>query len=90
MKSTINQYHPQIVFHPGKTLAEKLEEMEMTSLEFALLCEVPEKTVLSILKCEIGITIEMAEKFEKVLRIPVHFWVNKQRRFDEFFIGRED
>lgn len=84
MDTSRNQYHPQIVFHPGETLAEKLEEMGMSPKKFALQSRVPEKVVLSILKCVIGVTPDMAERFEKVLKIPAHFWMNKQRSFDEW------
>ena len=29
MATTINNYTPSVVFHPGETLADKLEEMGM-------------------------------------------------------------
>jgi len=39
-----NQYFPQVVFHPGETLIEKLEEMRMGPKEFALRTGKPDKT----------------------------------------------
>lgn len=79
-----NQYNPQIVFHPGETLAEKLEEMGMGPKEFAVRTDKPEKTISAILKGESSITPDMAVLFENVLRIPAHFWLNSQRHYDEY------
>ncbi len=83
-----NQYHPQIVFHPGETLAEKLAELKMGPKEFAVRTGKPEKTVIAILKGKSSLTPEMAVQFEHVLKIPAHFWLNMQRHYDEF-IARE-
>ncbi|MDX2250017.1 MAG: HigA family addiction module antitoxin [Bacteroidia bacterium] len=84
-----NQYHPQIAFHPGETLAEKLEELGMGPKEFAIRTGKPEKTVIAILKAKSSITPEMAVQFEHVLKIPAHFWLNMQRSYDEFLARKE-
>ncbi len=84
MSTLQNQYHPTIAFHPGETLAEKLEELGMGPKEFAIRTGKPEKTVIAILKGKSSITPEMAVQFEQVLKIPAHFWLNKQRNYDEF------
>lgn len=83
-----NQYLPPIVFHPGETLQEKLEEMGMGPKEFALRSGKPEKTITAILKGDSAITPGMAVQFENVTRIPAHFWMNHQRSYDEY-IARE-
>ena len=83
-----NTYLPSIVFHPGETLEEKLEEMGMGSKEFAVRANKPEKTIIAILKGESSITADMAVQFESVTKIPAHFWINHQRSYDEF-IARE-
>jgi addiction module HigA family antidote len=79
-----NQYFPSVVFHPGETLAEKLEEMEMGPKEFALRTGKPEKTIIAVLKGESSITPDMAVLFENVTKIPAHYWMNHQRGYDEF------
>jgi addiction module HigA family antidote len=79
-----NQYIPQIAFHPGETLSEKLEEMGMGPKEFSVRTGKPEKTISAILKGESSITPDMAVQFENVLRIPAHFWLNSQRHYDEY------
>ncbi len=89
MSSHSNQYLPQIAFHPGETLQEKLDELKMGPKAFAIRTDKPEKTIIAILKGESSITPEMAVKFENVLQIPAHFWLNIQRTYDEF-IAREE
>lgn len=79
-----NQYFPSIVFHPGETLQEKLEEMEMGPKEFALRSGKPEKTIIAVLSGESSITPDMAVQFENVTKIPANFWMNHQRSYDEF------
>ncbi len=73
-----NRYIPQVVFHPGETLSEKLAEMKMGSKEFAVRTDKPEKTINAVLKGESSITPDMAVQFESVTKIPAHFWMNKQ------------
>lgn len=80
----INQYYPQTVSHPGTTLEEALEERKMGAKEFAVRTNKPEKTISDVLNGRSGITAEMAILFEQVLRIPAHFWSNRQRAFDEY------
>lgn len=80
---TINEYLPESRPHPGETLAEKLEEMEMGPKEFALRTGKPEKTITAILKGESAITHNLALLFEAVTSIPAHFWMNHQKGFDE-------
>jgi len=79
-----NQYKPQSVPHPGETLAEKLEEMEMGPKEFGLRTGKPEKTIIAVMKGESSITPDMAVQFEGVTKIPANFWMNHQRGYDEF------
>jgi len=79
-----NQYFPQSIIHPGETLAEKLEEMEMGPKEFALRTGKPEKTITAVLKGESSITADMAVQFENVTQIPASYWMNHQRGYDEY------
>jgi HTH-type transcriptional regulator / antitoxin HigA len=84
MMSKENQYFPQSVPHPGETLAEKLEEMEMGPKEFALRTGKPEKTIIAVLNGDSSITPDMALQFEHVTRIPANYWMNHQRGYDEY------
>lgn len=84
MSTLKNQFHPQIAFHPGETLGEKLGELGMGPKEFALRTGKPEKTIIAVLTGKSSITPEMAVQFEHVLKIPAHFWLNMQRSYDEY------
>lgn len=79
-----NQYFPQTVPHPGKTLDEKLEELNMGPKEFSLRTGKPEKTIIAVLKGDSNITPDMAILFENVTQIPANYWLNHQRHYDEF------
>ena len=79
-----NQYFPQSLPHPGKTLAEKMEEMGMNLKEFADYTGKSEKTIRAVLDGRSAITPDLALQFENVTLIPVHFWLNSQRYYDEF------
>ena len=79
-----NQYFPQIAFHPGETVEEKLEELGMAIKEFAVRTGTSEKTIIAIIKGKSAITPEMAVLFEQILKIPAHFWLNMQRNYDEY------
>ncbi len=80
----LNEYYPDEVLHPSVTLNEKLEEMGMSRKEFALRTGKPEKTVIAVLQGISSITPKMAILFENVTKIPAHFWINKQARYNEY------
>lgn len=69
--------------HPGTTLSEKLDEMGMSIKEFAVRTSKPEKTIFSVINGKSSITPDMAIAFENVTKIPAHFWLNRQRIYDE-------
>lgn len=78
------QFILDITFHPGETLAEKLEEINMGPKEFAIRTGKPEKTINAVLKGESSITPDMAVLFEDVLHIPARFWLKRQYEYDEY------
>jgi len=79
-----NQYYPQSIPHPGNTLREKLDEMNMGPKEFALRTGKPEKTIITIIKGHSSITPDMAVQFEGITRILANFWLNHQRNYDKY------
>jgi HTH-type transcriptional regulator / antitoxin HigA len=87
--ANINQFIPQVAFHPGETLSEKLDELGMGPKEFAIRTGKPEKTIIAVIKGKSSITPEMAVQFEQVLKIPAHFWLNIQQNYDEFIARKE-
>ena len=87
--ATRNEYFPQSLPHPGKTLVEKLKEMGMSSKEFAECTDRPEHIIIAVLNGKRTINPDLAVQFEKVTRIPAHFWLNSQRNYDEFRARKE-
>ena len=84
-----NEYIPSIVFHPGETLKEKLEELGIGPKEFAIRTGKPEQTISKVLNGKSGITPEMAVIFEAVTQIPASFWQKKQARYDEYIAKQQ-
>lgn len=82
--ATKNQYTPRRISHPGVTLGAKIQEMEMSIREFAVRAAKPEKTILAVIRGDSSITPDMAVIFENVTQIPAHFWMSRQRSYDEF------
>ena len=81
---TINEFFPQSRPIPGKMLGEKLEEMDISPEEFAEYADIPEKIVNAILNGKSAITPNIAAQFERVTLIPTHYWLNRQRNYDEY------
>jgi HTH-type transcriptional regulator/antitoxin HigA len=76
-------YNPKTISHPGRILKEKLDELNLTQKEFAQRSDKPEKTISQIINGESSITSDMAVIFENVTKIPYHFWMNYQGKYDE-------
>ena len=76
--------------HPGITLREKLEELQITPKEFAIRTGKPIKTISNVLNGKSSITPEMAVQFEKVLNIPANFWMAKQANYNEYMAREKE
>ncbi len=76
------KFKPSISFHPGVTLAEKLQELGMSVTDFAVMVAQPTETIRGVIDGNISVTFEMANAFENITHIPTHFWLNKQRNYD--------
>lgn len=74
----------RVVYHPGITLAEKLEELGMSAKEFSVRTKKPEKTINAVLKGNSSLTPDMAVAFESVTGIPANFWMQKQQKYNEY------
>lgn len=77
-------FTPQVSYHPGVTLFEKLEELDISVKEFAIRTAMPEKTIITFIKGNTSLTPDMAVAFESVTGIPVHFWIQKQENYNEY------
>jgi HTH-type transcriptional regulator/antitoxin HigA len=77
-------YKPPIVFHPGETLSEKLEEMSLSVTALSLATGLEEQALRSFISGERPLSAEMALALEHVTSIPVGFWMAQQSAYDEF------
>ena len=78
------KFEPDYALHPGETLKEKLDELEMSPKEFSIRTCKPVKTISEIINCKSSITPDMAVQFEKVLSISAGFWIRHQADYNEF------
>lgn len=77
------KYQPQTVSHPGETLREKLDELQMSPKEFAVYCNKADTIISEVLNGKRSITSDMAIQFEIVTKIPASFWTKRQDRYNE-------
>ena len=83
------KYQPIKAFHPGETLAEKLQELEMSVSDFSAQAGLPAFMVESIIAGTMSVTADMALAFEQVTLIPAHYWLNAQHNYDEYLLSTE-
>lgn len=81
---------PELIIHPGETLAEILEDRGMSQKELAIRTGVTEKHVSTVLKCQKNISVSFAKKLEYALGIDAKFWINLQSNYDRELAEFED
>jgi HTH-type transcriptional regulator / antitoxin HigA len=85
-----NTYQPDIVTLPGETLNDLLEERGMSQKELAQRMNRPEKTISEIIKGKAAITPDTAVQLETVLRVPAHFWIQRESLYQEHLARVKD
>lgn len=86
----MNMYVPDEVSPPGETLAELLEDRAMTQADLAERTGRSKKTINEIIRGKAAITPETAIQLERVLGVPVHFWLAREQHYSEFLARRQD
>jgi HTH-type transcriptional regulator/antitoxin HigA len=71
-----------LIIHPGETLAEALEERNMTQSELAERTGMSELYIEQVIKGQQDITSEFALKLEGAFGIESLFWMNLQKNYD--------
>lgn len=82
-KTTKTNFTPDYAVHPGETLEGTLESSSMTQAELSRRTGLSRKTINGIINGREPITPDTAIQLEKVFRVPVRFWLNLQRNFEE-------
>ena len=71
-----------LIIHPGESLAEALEERNMTQSELAIRTGMSELYIEQVIKGQQDITPEFASKLEGTFGIESLFWMNLQKNYD--------
>ena len=71
-----------ILFHPGKHLAQILEELEISQNHLAKTIGVSQKHIEDILDKRSPVTAEFALRLSKAFRTTPDFWMNLQNFYD--------
>jgi HTH-type transcriptional regulator/antitoxin HigA len=79
-----NEYKPQVVSAPGATIADLLEEKNLSQSEFAHIMGWSLDKVENLIKGKEIITHEIAVSLESVFCVPITFWNERERRYREY------
>jgi addiction module HigA family antidote len=82
--ATKNEYIPQTVTHPGVTLGAKIQELQIGVKDFAVHANLPESVISAIVNGKASITADLAVALEKATNIPAHFWLARQKNYDDY------
>jgi HTH-type transcriptional regulator/antitoxin HigA len=72
---------PAYATPPGDTLLEAINALGMSQVELESRTGINKKTINRIIKGKEPITQKTALAFEKVLKVPAHFWLNMDNRY---------
>ena len=71
-----------LMSHPGEHLAEILEDLDLSTVEFAEATGMGESQLGAILKTLMPITADVAVRIGKALDMTPEFWLNLQTDYD--------
>lgn len=81
---------PDLIIHPGETLAEILEDRDMSQKELAVRTGMTEKHISTVVKGQKRISVAFAKKLEYALGIDASFWINIQANCDRELLEFEE
>ncbi len=83
MAEKMNGLSREFIIHPGETLKEMLEDMNMTQRELAMRTDVKEPHISGIVNCQKPISVSFAKKLEYALGVDASFWINLQANYEK-------
>lgn len=83
-------FRPTYTSPPGETIADLLDECEMTQTELAKRLGVTLKHVNQVVNGGASISAELALGLEKVFRVPAHFWLNRESLYQADIARRDE
>lgn len=78
------------IIHPGETLAEVIENAQMTQRELAARTGMTEKHISTVINGTKNISATFAKKLEYALGIEFSFWMNLQANYDKELLEFEE
>ena len=81
---------PDLIIHPGETLAEILRDREMSQKELSVRTGMTEKHISTVVKGQKNISVAFAKKLEYALGIDAGFWINLQANYDRELLEFEE
>jgi plasmid maintenance system antidote protein VapI len=83
MAENEHEYVPDIVYPPGETLLELLEERNLPLSELARLSGIDETVLVKIARGSLPVTMELAQRLEQGTQVPATFWLNLEHNYRE-------
>lgn len=80
----------EYIIHPGETLAEVIEDREMSQKELAVRTGMTEKHISTVIHGQKNISAVFAKKLEYALGIETSFWMNLQAGYDRELLEFEE
>lgn len=90
MAQKINGLSRDFIIHPGETIAEVMEEKNMSQKELAIRCGYSEKHISTVISGQKNISPDFAKKLEYALGIDAIFWINLQTNYDKELLEFEE
>lgn len=78
---TTYRYEPDVVYPPGDTLQELLDELGLTQHELATRTDLSTKHINQLIKGAVALTPETALRLERALGTPAHVWNNLESAY---------
>ena len=89
MTQNINGLSRDFIIHPGETIAEVLDEKNMSPKDLAIRCECSEKHISNVISGKKNISINFAKKLEYALGMDAIFWINLQANYDKELLEQQ-
>lgn len=87
--SNVVEYSESLAFHPGYYVADIVEDMGITQVEFAARMGTTPKTLSKLINGQINLSNDLAKKLSAMLGTSVDIWLNLQKAYDEKVIEIE-
>lgn len=83
MKTLVKKNKKYVAIPPGATLAELLQDRQITYKDFANRLECSERVLKKLINGEIELSEKMSTQLEKLLGVPAQFWTNLEKNYRE-------